>query len=449
MTRTPEIPGIDPASGRQDASQRANAEDRLRHYEAIVHASGDAIVGGTLDGIIDVFNPAAERLFGYSAGDMIGQPVEHLLPTGEIEAIADGRRAVREGQLVSLETSARRPDGSLVDAAVTLSPLRDRGGQILGVTAIVRDVTERNRDASRLAEAHDRFAGAFSAAATGMALVAPDGRMLEVNDSLCRLLGRDAPTISSMTFQELTHPEDLDADLFELQRTVDGEIDSYQLTKRYLLPGGGIVWGLLTVSAVRDAGGRPLYFVSQIHDVTDRKTAEGELRRYAAQLEALAGQDPVTGLANRRTFEIAVAEELALFVADGTPVSLLVAVATTDGGALERAASALARGNRARDLVAHLGDGLLAVLLRDVDEAAARAVATRVAADLPPRVDVWATGARDGDDAPGLLRRAIAQAESAPAKARSPVLPSGVDRLLDLARRQLGMPVSFLDADRG
>ena len=150
------------------------------------------------------------------------------------------------------------------------------------MTAILRDVTERNRDAARLAEAHNRFAGAFSAAATGMALVAPDGRMLEVNEALCRLLGRSAETIGSMTFQQLTHPDDLDADLAELQRTLAGEIDSYQLTKRYLLPDGGIVWGLLTVSAVREAEWTPALLRladPRRHGPQDRRGRAAPVRR--------------------------------------------------------------------------------------------------------------------------------------------------------------------------
>ena len=97
MTRAPEIPRIDAVSGLHD-DQRGSAENRLRHYEAIVNASGDAILGCTFDGVVEVANPAAERFFGLGAPELIGRPVERLLPAAVLDSIADGRRAVREGQ---------------------------------------------------------------------------------------------------------------------------------------------------------------------------------------------------------------------------------------------------------------------------------------------------------------------------------------------------------------
>src|ERR1019366_1615311 len=116
------------------------------------------------------------------------------------------------------------------------------------------------------------------------------------NPALCRLLARDAETLLVSSFQELTHPDDLAADVEQFERALAGEIDSYQISKRYLLPDGGIVWGLLTLTIVRDASDAPQHFVAQVQDITDRKTSQGELRRYAAQLQALSKQDPVTGL---------------------------------------------------------------------------------------------------------------------------------------------------------
>jgi PAS domain S-box-containing protein len=130
---------------------------------------------------------------------------------------------------------------------------------------------------SRLAESEERFRGAFEFAAIGMALVAPDGRWLRVNPSLCRIVGYSPEELLATTFQAITHPEDLDTDVEFVKRMLEGSIPHYQMEKRYFHKDGHVVWILLSVSLVRDADGRPLYFVSQIQDISARKEAETRL----------------------------------------------------------------------------------------------------------------------------------------------------------------------------
>jgi PAS domain S-box-containing protein len=118
-----------------------------------------------------------------------------------------------------------------------------------------------------------------------MALVAPDGRWLKVNRSVCELLGYSEPELLATNFQALTHPEDLDADLSYVRQLLRGEIRTYQMEKRYFHKLGQIVWALLSVSLVRDGEGNPIYFIAQIQNITDRKQAEDALRQINAQLE--------------------------------------------------------------------------------------------------------------------------------------------------------------------
>src|ERR1700730_4500647 len=141
-------------------------------------------------------------------------------------------------------------------------------------------VADRDADSpadARLVESEERFRGAFEFAAIGMALVAPDGRWLRVNPSLCRIVGYSPEELLATTFQAITHPADLDADIEYVQRMLEGSIPHYQMEKRYLRKDGHLVWILLSVSLVRDGGGQPLYFVSQIQDISARKEAEAGL----------------------------------------------------------------------------------------------------------------------------------------------------------------------------
>ncbi len=112
-----------------------------------------------------------------------------------------------------------------------------------------------------------------------MALVAPDGRWLQVNPSLCEIVGYDETELLATTFQAITHPDDLTSDLSLAQQVLADELRCYQHEKRYLHKRGHIVWVRLSVSLARDTGGRPLYFVAQIEDITDRKCVEEALQR--------------------------------------------------------------------------------------------------------------------------------------------------------------------------
>ena len=142
-------------------------------------------------------------------------------------------------------------------------------------------------------EAEELFRRAFDDAPIGMALVAPDGRWLRVNAMTCEITGYAEAELLARTFQDVTHPDDVDEGVERTRRLLAGEIRSYQLEKRYLRPDGEIVWAMLSVSLVRDEEREPLYFVSQIEDIRERKHAEHELQR-------LAAYDPLTGLGNRR-----------------------------------------------------------------------------------------------------------------------------------------------------
>src|SRR5205807_2331684 len=143
-------------------------------------------------------------------------------------------------------------------------------------------VMQRHRDTEKLRtpalrESEERFRGAFEFAAIGMALVAPDGRWMRVNHALCAIVGYTAEELLATTFQAITHPDDLDSDMEYARQVLVGSRTHYDMEKRYLHKGGHVVWVLLSVSLVRDDAGQPMYFVSQIQDISARKHAESQL----------------------------------------------------------------------------------------------------------------------------------------------------------------------------
>lgn len=137
----------------------------------------------------------------------------------------------------------------------------------------------------KLGESEAKFRSAFDYAATGKAIVSPTGKFIQVNSALCKILGYEETELLQKTFQDLTHPEDLDTDLEFVQQMLAGEIDTYQLEKRYLNKSERWVDALLSVSMVRDEANNPQYFISQIQDISDRQQAKRALQRLNRELE--------------------------------------------------------------------------------------------------------------------------------------------------------------------
>jgi diguanylate cyclase (GGDEF)-like protein/PAS domain S-box-containing protein len=169
--------------------------------------------------------------------------------------------------------------------------------------ALLREIADRERlEEERritemgLHEVQARFESAFTSAPIGMALVDLDGGCLQVNDALCRITGYTRDQLKARTLQTITHPDDVDRDADSMRELLGGRIPSYQTEKRYRHAWGHYLWVLLTKSLVRDVRGGPLYVVSQVQDISERK-------ELAVRLEYLIDHDFLTGLYNRRRFE--------------------------------------------------------------------------------------------------------------------------------------------------
>jgi PAS domain S-box-containing protein len=167
----------------------------------------------------------------------------------------------------------------------SMAPWREANGSIGGALLFAEVRTEEVEARHALAASEARFRATFENAAVGVVLVAPNGSILRVNDSFARMLGYSAEELKTRTFQDITHADDLGANLAVLNKTLAGEANSYCIEKRYIRKDGGIVWASLTVGCVRKASGVVDYFLSVIEDITVRKRAEARFAELNAQLE--------------------------------------------------------------------------------------------------------------------------------------------------------------------
>jgi diguanylate cyclase (GGDEF)-like protein/PAS domain S-box-containing protein len=235
------------------------------------------------------------------------------------------------------------------------------------VEELNRHIAEQERISKALRETEEHFRNAFDYAAIGMALVSPTGAWLRVNRSLCELVGYSESELLESSFQTVTHAEDVDNDLANLYRLMQGATLTCKVEKRYVHRSGQIVWALNNVSLVRDADNLPVHFIFQIQDITERKRAE-------AALQSLSLVDELTGLYNRRGF-LAVTEQHLASIRRNQKVPVIL-YADLDGlkrindslghpegdRALVKTAEILKETFRTSDIIARLGGDEFVVL---------------------------------------------------------------------------------------
>jgi diguanylate cyclase (GGDEF)-like protein/PAS domain S-box-containing protein len=237
----------------------------------------------------------------------------------------------------------------------------------LGTLAAMRNGLRRsgqlrtNRDDSEraLRNAEQLFRAAFENAAIGMALVGLDGSFKRVNRALCEIVGYDEDALLQRSFQDITHPSDLDADLDHMRELLAGDVPSYSMEKRYVRASGELVWIELHVSLAHDDDGVPAHFVSQIRDITSQKAAEAHLGRYLAVVEFAEDAVVATDLDNNiltwnrgaeRLFGYSSEEMLQRSIADLQPADRVAEIhAVSDEIAAGRTVERLETRRRRRD----------------------------------------------------------------------------------------------------
>lgn len=196
------------------------------------------------------------------------------------------KRCAETGKSELLHLEGLHSTGRIIYLETHIACQFEPDGSLSGVTGIVLDRTDTVRATQALRLSNEQFASAFRYGAIGMALVGLDGYWLRVNPALARMLGYEEEELLRMTFQQITHPDDLQRDMANVRRLLAGEVEAFTMEKRYFHKSGATVWVSLSVSLAHDDKEKPLYFISQVKDITETRRDKDELMRRNALLEA-------------------------------------------------------------------------------------------------------------------------------------------------------------------
>jgi PAS domain S-box-containing protein len=281
-----------------DISERKRLEASLREsQERFQRAFEDAAIGmslGTPDDVCLDVNAAYCRIVGRPREAVVGHPFAELTHPDDVATYMRQHARLYAGEVDSYEIEKRylRPDGTAVIGLLTVSAVRDAQGRHLYDLGQLQDITAHKEAEAALGESEALFRSIFEGAGIGMALSGPDGRIRVANPAFERLLGYAPGELAGMHVNDITLPDDLPQQMDYLRRAQAGEIDAYQMEKRYLRKDGAVVWGLLHASIVRDDQGAMRAIVGQVQDITARREAEAALRESEARFRALVQNDP-------------------------------------------------------------------------------------------------------------------------------------------------------------
>jgi PAS domain S-box-containing protein len=281
-------------SSGEDITERKQAETALKESEKRFRTIFEGAIDGILLADIETKKfPAGNamicKMLGYSLEEIKNLGVMDIHPQETLPFVMEQfDKLAKEEITKTSELPVKRKDGSVFYAEISTVMLKLDGGSYLMGT--FRDITERKRAEKELRESEERFRLAFENANTGVCLVDLEGNLTRVNNKMCEIFGYTKEELERMTVNDIALPEDINKSPEFIQKTLQGEIDRDTFEKRYFHKKGHVVTCEVSSSLVRNAEGAPLYFISHVHDITDRKQAEKKLQESEEHYRTLFGE---------------------------------------------------------------------------------------------------------------------------------------------------------------
>jgi len=252
---------------------------RLSLLASIVESSDDAIISKTLEGIITSWNRAAEKMYGYSSEEVIGKPITLIAGLDRVDEMTAILNKIRDDQrLESYETVRVRKDGTTIPVSLTVSPIHDADGVVVGASAIARDVTEQK-------EAFEAARSMIESSLDSLVAISPDGMITDANEATTKVTGVARERLIGTAFSEYFTDPDKASAIYQLVFDEGMAVD-YPLTMRH--QDGTLTEVLYNASVYRDAEGNVLGVFAAARDVTEQMQAQAEIAEQGKELERLA-----------------------------------------------------------------------------------------------------------------------------------------------------------------
>jgi len=260
---------------RESASEQQRHRERERLFSSVVESSNDAIITKALDGTITGWNPAAERLFGYSAIEAIGEHIDLIVPPGGLTELRDILARVARGETIAHHETVRKTrDGRLVTVSISISPLRSNSGEIIGAAKIARDITETRRTQAALTQEIEERQRIFETSQDLILVTDTKGTFVQVSPSSFAILGIRPEEMVGRSATEFIHPDDLESTRQEMRSARRGRL-TRNFETRYVHKDGHAV--NLSWMGTWSEPVRRHFFVGR--DLTEKQAAEAQLRQ--------------------------------------------------------------------------------------------------------------------------------------------------------------------------
>ena len=269
-------------SDRSDQRRQA-AEESIRNLASIVDSSNDAIIGKSLKGIVTSWNRGAEAIYGYKAQEMLGHPMSPVIPANRAEEFRSLMRRVLAGeQIQNLETERLRKDGTSIPVSLSVSPIRDEVGAVVGVSTVARDITERKQAEAKLRESSLYARNLIEASLDPLVTINREGKITDVNRATEEATGVARDNLIGSDFSSyFTEPAKAEAGY---QRVfAESRMRDYPLAIRSIH--GKVMQVLYNATVFRNMGGEVEGVFAAARDITELKQAEEELRKLNEKLE--------------------------------------------------------------------------------------------------------------------------------------------------------------------
>ncbi|HYZ71899.1 MAG TPA: PAS domain S-box protein [Chthoniobacterales bacterium] len=264
-----------------DITERKRGEEAGRWLSAIVQNSNDAILSKSLDGIITTWNSTAEHIFGYKEAEAVGKPITLIVPPELRQQEMHILERLRAGERIDhFETTRVRKDGTSLDVSLTISPVRDSSGKIMGASTIARDITERKRTEQALRDREEDLRWTFNLSSQVPWTADPAGNILDFSDRWISLTGRKREELLGSGWMSVPHPEDLP----HMRKAWEHALrtgEPYDVEHRLCSTSGDYYWVRTRAYPRRDSFGRIVKWYGTVEDIHDRKLAQEHVQKVA------------------------------------------------------------------------------------------------------------------------------------------------------------------------